>query len=50
MTTIPTNWPFPVVNGVRTPESQALLDANRHVSNAEQERMEVLAEMEDALF
>lgn len=21
------NWPFPIVNGVRTPESQTLLDS-----------------------
>lgn len=24
-------WPFPTNNGVRTPESQALLDKKRHV-------------------
>lgn len=50
MTTIPTNWPFPVVNGVRTPESQALIDANRLPSNVEQQRKEDLASIEEALF
>ena len=45
-----TPWPFPIVNGQRTKESQALLDTKRHVSNVAQERKEVLAEMEEALF
>ena len=45
-----TPWPFPIVNGQRTPESQALIDANRHVSNTEQQRKEDFAMMEDALF
>lgn len=50
MTKIHANWPFPVVNGVRTPESQALIDAKRLPSNVERERKEDLAQMEDALF
>lgn len=50
MTTTPTNWPFPIVNGKRTPESQALLDKKRHVSNVAQERKEALAQSEEALF
>lgn len=50
MTATPTNWPFPIVNGQRTPESQSLLDTKRHVSNAALERKEVLAQAEEALF
>lgn len=50
MTTIPANWPFPIVNGQRTPESQALIDAKRLPSNVEQQRKEDLAQMEEALF
>lgn len=48
----PTNcWPFPIINGKRTPESQALLDKKkRHPGNVEQERKETLAQMEDAPF
>lgn len=47
---IPANWPFPIVDGVRTPESQALIDAKRLPSNVEQQRKEDLAQMEEALF
>lgn len=50
MTTITENWPFPIVNGVRTPESQAMIDAKRLPSNVERHRKEDLAQMEDALF
>ena len=50
MTQIPANWPFTIVNGVRTPESQALIDAKRLPSNVDQHRKEDLAQMEDALF
>lgn len=50
MTQTTTNWPFPIVNGHRTPESQALLDTKRHVSNVEREIKEDLAQMEDAPF
>lgn len=51
MTTTPANWPFPIVNGQRIPESQqALLDAKRLPSNVELERNRVLAEAEEALF
>lgn len=34
-TLLPNNkavWPFPTNNGVRTPESQALLDQKRHTT------------------
>lgn len=51
MTKIPTNWPFPIVNGVRTPESQALMDSKTQpTSNVELERKQILAEAEEALF
>lgn len=51
MTTIPANWPFPIVNGQRIPESQqALMDAKRLPSNVDQQRKEDLAQMEEALF
>lgn len=50
MTTIPANLQFPIVNGVRTPESQALIDAKRLPSNVDQHRKEDLAQMEEALF
>ena len=50
MTTIPENWPFPIVNGVRTPESQSLMDAKSLPSNVEQHRKEDLAQMKEALF
>lgn len=51
MTTIPANWPFPIVNGVRTPESQALMDEkNPPPSNTQRQMQEDLANMEEALF
>lgn len=51
MNQIPANWPFPIVNGVRTPESQTLMDSKKQpTSNVELERNRVLAEAEEALF
>lgn len=51
MSQIPANWPFPIINGQRTPESQALMNSKkRPTSNVELERKRVLAEAEDALF
>lgn len=50
MTATLASWPFPIVNGQRTPENQALIDAKRLPSNVERERKEDLASMEEALF
>lgn len=51
MTPIPVNWPFQFFNGVRTPESQALMDEKKRLpSNVEQHRKEDLANTEEALF
>lgn len=38
-------WPFPVNNGVRTAESQALLDQKRHTTTAPD-----ISDVEDALL
>ena len=45
-TLLPNNkavWPFPTNNGVRTPESQALLDKKRHTKTQPD-----LSDVEDA--
>lgn len=38
-------WPFPTNNGVRTPESQALLDQKRHTKTKTD-----LSDVPEALF